>query len=205
MEHAQVSSSPPCRSSAGHDSGAIADLLYGKTSPEPSAATPDATLQQWLTQWRGWKEPESHPKAGARKAAPSAPKQWSSGQLSTRSGSEWRSGAVACSLSQILETGEIDPQYFLSPKACAGILRRAEKRGKTLPTALLHALQAVAGVLNAPAIPEAKAPLSQSPSLCADAKVVEQPNSVETSQELFEPAAVEVTTLTFSQDCDDLF
>ena len=143
MEHAQVSSSQPCRSSAGLDSGAIADLLYGKTCPEPSAATEAVTLQQWLTQWQVWREPASHPKAGARKAAPSAPKQWSNGQLSTRSGSEWRSGAVACSLSQILETGEIDPQYFLSPKACAGILRRAEKRGKTLPEPLRLALEAV--------------------------------------------------------------
>lgn len=84
------------------------------------------------------------PKAGARKAAPSAPKQWSNGQLWTRNGSEWRSGAVACSLSQILEIGPVDSRFFLSPKACAGILRRAEKRGKTLPAALRQALGAVA-------------------------------------------------------------
>jgi hypothetical protein len=41
-----------------------------------------------------------------------------------------------------LEIGEVQPKYFLSPKACAGILRRAEKRGKKLPTALQKALQA---------------------------------------------------------------
>ena len=184
MEHAQVSSSQPCRSSAGHDSGAIADLLYGKTSPEPSAATKDVTLQQWLTQWQVWREPASRPKAGARKAAPLAPKQWSSGQLSTRSGSEWRSGAVACSLSQILETGEIDPQYFLSPKACAGILRRVEKRGKTLPEALRLALLSVAE------------------------KVVGQQNSEVHAPEPCVPVAVAVvvvTSLTSSPDCSDLF
>ncbi|MBS8228181.1 hypothetical protein DYI42_18295 [Vannielia litorea] len=67
------------------------------------------------------------------------------GPLSTPNGSEWRSGAVACSLSSILETAAIPRKYFLSPTACAGILRRAEKRGKELPPALREALVAVAG------------------------------------------------------------
>ena len=58
--------------------------------------------------------------------------------------SAWRSGASACSLSDILETGVIPPQYFLSPKACAGILRRAAKRGKELLAALKMALESVA-------------------------------------------------------------
>lgn len=61
-----------------------------------------------------------------------------------RSGSDWRSGGVACSLSSILETGPIDPRYFLSPIACAGILRRAAARGKELPAPLRLALEAVA-------------------------------------------------------------
>jgi DNA (cytosine-5)-methyltransferase 1 len=47
-------------------------------------------------------------------------------------------------LSQILETGPIPPKYFLSGKACAGILRRAERRGKELPGQLRRALKAVA-------------------------------------------------------------
>ncbi len=38
-------------------------------------------------------------------------------------------------LSQILEENP-DPKYNLTPKACAGILRRAERRGKKLPEAL---------------------------------------------------------------------
>ena len=42
-------------------------------------------------------------------------------------------------LSQILE--ETPPQkYCLSAKACAGILRRAERRGKELPEILKKAL-----------------------------------------------------------------
>ena len=63
----------------------------------------------------------------------------SPGLFLTLNTSEWRSGGVACSLSAILEANP-DPQYFLSPKACSGILRRAEKRGKDLPTALRLAL-----------------------------------------------------------------
>jgi DNA (cytosine-5)-methyltransferase 1 len=60
--------------------------------------------------------------------------------------------ASACSLSQVLETGSIPAKYFLSSKACAGILRRAEKRGKTLPTALREALEAVADNADGPTI-----------------------------------------------------
>ena len=56
---------------------------------------------------------------------------------------EFPSGAVACSLSDILETGDVPQRYFLSAKACQGILRRAEKRGKELPEALRQALTAV--------------------------------------------------------------
>ena len=39
------------------------------------------------------------------------------------------------------ERESIPPKYFLSAKACAGILRRAEARGKTLPPLLSAALQ----------------------------------------------------------------
>ena len=57
--------------------------------------------------------------------------------------SEYPSGAVASSLSDILETGDVPQRYFLSAKACRGILRRAGKRGKELPEALALALKAV--------------------------------------------------------------
>lgn len=49
-----------------------------------------------------------------------------------------------CSLSEILETGDVPQQYYLSAKACKGILRRAAKRGKELPPQLHRALSAVA-------------------------------------------------------------
>lgn len=61
----------------------------------------------------------------------------------THSGLEWPNDAVVCSLSDILEP-EVDSKYFLSPKACKGILRRAEKRGRELPLALMEALTQIA-------------------------------------------------------------
>lgn len=54
-----------------------------------------------------------------------------------------RSGGVVCSLSDILETGDVPQRFYLTPKACAGILRRAEKRGKDLPEMLHKALLSV--------------------------------------------------------------
>lgn|GEM_PF-3327773 len=57
---------------------------------------------------------------------------------------EFRNGGVESSLSSILET-DVPPKYYLSPKACLGILRRAEKRGKKLPPVLEMALKEQAG------------------------------------------------------------
>ena len=65
------------------------------------------------------------------------------GECWTASSSEFRNGAVVCSLSQILEES-VPPKYWLSPKACRGILRRAERRGRELPEPLRLALQAAA-------------------------------------------------------------
>ena len=55
-----------------------------------------------------------------------------------------RSAGGVCSLSDVLETGPHLAAYCLSAKACSGILRRAEKRGKELPPMLRTALEAVA-------------------------------------------------------------
>lgn len=52
---------------------------------------------------------------------------------------------IPTKLSDILEQNP-DPKYNLSPKACQGILRRAEKRGKVLPPMLDQALRRQAGV-----------------------------------------------------------
>jgi site-specific DNA-cytosine methylase len=47
-------------------------------------------------------------------------------------------------LSQVLEA-TAPPRFSLSAKAASGILRRAERRGKTLPEALKTALTMVSG------------------------------------------------------------
>jgi hypothetical protein len=54
-------------------------------------------------------------------------------------------GASFSSLASILEPlSQVPTRYYLSAKAARGILRRSEKRGKTLPEVLRLALEAVA-------------------------------------------------------------
>lgn len=62
------------------------------------------------------------------------------GECWTLNTSESHKGEEESLLSDILETGEIPQRFFLSKKACEGILRRAEKRGKELPEQLEMAL-----------------------------------------------------------------
>lgn len=71
----------------------------------------------------------------------------------TRSMCEWTDTLVpspsddgVCSLSHVLEDSrDVPERFYLSPKACAGILRRAERRGKTLPAQLEETLRSVVG------------------------------------------------------------
>ena len=63
------------------------------------------------------------------------------GRLNT---SECPKGAVGSSLSQIL-LDTVPSKYYLSRKACLGILRRAKERGKPLPPQLEQALKLQAG------------------------------------------------------------
>ena len=54
-------------------------------------------------------------------------------------------GVSVSHLSQILEE-DVLPKYSLSEKACLGILRRSERRGKELPKELKDALERQAGL-----------------------------------------------------------
>lgn len=70
------------------------------------------------------------------------------GECWTLNTSEWTDTLVpfrkeegVCSLSDILESGNIPQKYYLSRDACAGILRRAERWGKKLPAVLEEALR----------------------------------------------------------------
>jgi hypothetical protein len=54
----------------------------------------------------------------------------------TLSTTEWPKDAAVCSLSDILEdAGSVPPQFYLSAKACAGILRRAARQRVAQPLA----------------------------------------------------------------------
>jgi hypothetical protein len=55
--------------------------------------------------------------------------------------SESHKDAEECLLSDTLEIGALPQRFYLSPKACKGILNRAEKRGKKLPPMLKEALE----------------------------------------------------------------
>jgi hypothetical protein len=69
----------------------------------------------------------------------------SSGVCLIRNSSESPKDVEESLLSQVLEQNPSD-KYFLSAKAAQGILRRANKRGKTLPTPLQEALESTANL-----------------------------------------------------------
>ena len=68
------------------------------------------------------------------------------GEFSTRSFGESPNAVVESHLSQILEDNP-HPKYFLSEKACRGVLRRAEARGKALPRLLKETLERQSGLI----------------------------------------------------------
>ena len=125
------------------------DLLCGKTFPDHSAATKEKTSSQsckrsaksaikpfLLLNFRGgggsllglsWETVTALP-----------------GASMTLNFGEYPSEERESTLSQILDLNAPE-KYSLSPKACAGILRRAEKRGKMLPDMLKEALMEVVG------------------------------------------------------------
>lgn len=125
----------------------FADLLpplsCGKTSPEfsiPPTTPSDAFWLDWPERMTRWNRQGVN---GRTQVWLLDPRAQSRGGSSTPNISEWPNDAVVCSLWQVLEPST-HPRYFLSATACAGILRRAEKRGKALPELLHRALLAVA-------------------------------------------------------------
>ncbi len=84
--------------------------------------------------------------------SPSFSRRWPTSGFTTSPGECWTAdtsecpsgGGVSSSLADVLEA-DVPAKYFLSPRAAAGILRRAEKRGRMLPAHLAAALEAVAG------------------------------------------------------------
>lgn len=118
-------------------------LWSGKTCPEHSAATKGKTSRQ--SSKRSSASQSRKPpilkclkKAGTPGAATTM--KWEDdgawlGECMTRNTGESPNVAVVSRLSQILEETPQE-KYSLSAKACQGILRRAERRGKDLPETL---------------------------------------------------------------------
>ena len=124
----------PASSSSSPASPGLFDLdgFSSRTYPDCSPLTAVGTSESLLERW------------------PTAGTAWDGG-FSTHVSSECRSDEDGCSssepsLSEILEPPQSVPaRYSLSARAAQGILRRAEKRGKSLPEHLAAALEAVAG------------------------------------------------------------
>jgi len=116
----------------------------GRTSPASSQprTTPSGAFWQGLpakvSRWNHQGE------SGRTLVVCLVPREQSRGGSLMPNISSWHNAGKGFSLSQVLETGSIPQRFFLSSTACAGILRRAEKRGKALPHALQQALQTVA-------------------------------------------------------------
>lgn len=107
------------------------DGFSSRTYPDCSVATAVGTSESCLERW------------------PTSGTAWHGG-FSTHVSSECRSDEDGCSssepsLTEILEPPQTVPaKYSLSARAAQGILRRAQRRGKSLPDHLLAALTTVA-------------------------------------------------------------
>ena len=128
----------------------IHDLLCGKTYPEHSAATEDRTSGQCFRRSAASAENKPMLFLNLRRDDGFLPDaSWETvgalpGVSTMLSTGECPSEERGSTLSQILQENAPE-KYFLSPRACAGILRRAEKRGKILPDMFKEALMEVVG------------------------------------------------------------
>ena len=125
------------------------DSCCGKTSQEscPTSQTPSgACLPDWLDAMTRCCPVEAD---GQTRVLCLDTKDKLLGASSTPSISGWHKegaeyGFARVTLSEVLEDGPVPARYFLSAAACAGILRRAERRGKKLPAHLEAALTGMA-------------------------------------------------------------
>ena len=110
------------------DPDGFSSRTYQDCSLQTAVGTSESCLGRWPTSGTAWR-----------------------GGFSTHVSSECRSADGECSssepsLTEILEPPQSVPaKYSLSARAAQGILRRAEKRGRTLPPHLEEALARVAG------------------------------------------------------------
>lgn len=115
----------------------------------------------------------------------------------TASFSESPRDAAVCSLSDVLES-HAPQRFFLSQKAAQGILRRAQKRGRTLPERLMTALQVLTGQTH-----QAKpcASMSEQPTPCGAAPTDTQPSLTSGEESLATRRGEEEKTISTSSPC----
>lgn len=111
------------------------DIWSGKMCREPLAATEERTLRQ-CSKKRSKSSSRKPPLFLRLQNGPQAGASWVEdgallGEYTTRSFGECPNEENVSRLSAILEDTP-HPKYYLSAKACAGILRRAERHGKKL-------------------------------------------------------------------------
>lgn len=119
------------------------DSQFGKTFQGPSVAIRAKTSGQSSKRSPGYVKTDYQfldLRSGITPVAWSGMDGVSPGGSMTLNTGECPSAARESTLSQILEPNA-PTKYYLSAKACRGILRRAEKRGKELPTMLREALE----------------------------------------------------------------
>ena len=149
MANAPASTGTTSGSASPSGSNGRSGRTWRELSPPTAVWT---SHRSWLPSWA---QPSMFPpEVGRALVWPLGRGGASSGDYSTLNISECPNDAVVCSLSDVLEAS-VHPRFFLSPRAAAGILRRAEARGRALPEHLRVALLALSA---ATAGPEATTP-----------------------------------------------
>jgi|GEM_PF-4007238 len=169
--------SGPAASPARISASPASDEAWSKAA-DPASPTPSSTL------WSATDLPssssktyrDSSPVMAAATLGRSSVRWGNSGMggptgFSTLATSECRSDDEGCSssvstLASILQDS-VPPRFFLSARAAAGILRRATKRGRELPPALMSALTSLASTT--PPLPSASGSQAHRPEPSADA------------------------------------
>jgi len=131
----------PCQSFS------VAGLRKGLEDPRGNLAlTYVGILDHFRPKWFIWENVPGVLSSGGGETLAASSVRWANSGMGGATGclmlntSESHKDADECLLSDVLETGDLPQKYYLSPRACEGILRRAEKRGKQLPPMLHQAL-----------------------------------------------------------------
>ena len=119
--------------------------VCGRTFLELYPAMKERTLPTFLEQWsKGMFLSLQTDGATQASASHGGGTESSNGAFWTLNTWEFPRDAAASSLWSILEHGGVDPRFYLSRKACRGILSRARRHHKELPDVLMKALTRIA-------------------------------------------------------------